>query len=251
MSERGETVYYSPIPHSPPPPEPRYQPPHNMSERGETVYYSPIPHSPPPPEPRYQPPPPPQQNYIVLPLCFPPSRLRVLRRRLIGFGALLLVAAVIYVIWPSDPDLKIVRVGLSHFHVRTSPTVCFDISMALTIKVRNKDLFFLNYSSIVVSIGYRGKQLGFVTSDGGLVRARGSSYVNATLLLDGIEVFHDMLPLLEDLARGSIAFDTITEVQGQLGFLFFFDIPLKGKISCEMHVNTVKKTIMRQDCYPE
>nr|DAD24705.1 TPA_asm: hypothetical protein HUJ06_026169 [Nelumbo nucifera] len=32
---------------------------------------------------------------------------------------------------------------------------------------------------------------------------------------------------IRDLARGFIAFDTVTEVQGQLGFLFFFNKPLK------------------------
>lgn len=58
------------------------------------------------------------------------------------------------------------------------------------------------------------------------MRARGSSYINATLDLDGIEVLHDVFYLLEDLARGSIPFDTVSEVRGKLG-LFFFEIPLK------------------------
>lgn len=69
-----------------------------------------------------------------------------------------------------------------------------------------------------------------MTSDGGRIRARGSSYVDATLDLDGFEVIHDVFYLLEDLARGVIPFDTNSMVEGNLGF-FLFDIPIKVKLS--------------------
>lgn len=65
-----------------------------------------------------------------------------------------------------------------------------------------------------------------MSSKGGRVRARRSSYVNATLDLDGFEVIHDVFYLLEDLARGVIPFDTSTMVEGNLGILFL-KIPLK------------------------
>lgn len=58
------------------------------------------------------------------------------------------------------------------------------------------------------------------------MRARGSSYVNATLVLDGLEVIHDVFYLLEDLAKGVIPFDTDSEVDGTVGLLFF-KIPIK------------------------
>lgn len=83
---------------------------------------------------------------------------------------------------------------------------------------------------MAVSVGYRGRELGFVSSDGGRVKARGSSYVNATLDLNGFEVIHDVFYLLEDLAKGVIPFDTVTEVNGSLGF-FFFKIPLKVNLA--------------------
>lgn len=58
------------------------------------------------------------------------------------------------------------------------------------------------------------------------MRARGSSYVNASLELNGLEVIHDVIYLIEDLIRGVIPFDTVTMVKGELGVLFF-EIPLK------------------------
>lgn len=58
------------------------------------------------------------------------------------------------------------------------------------------------------------------------MRARGSSYVDATLELNGVEVISDVILLLEDLARGLVPFDTVTEVRGQLG-VFFLQLPLK------------------------
>lgn len=78
----------------------------------------------------------------------------------------------------------------------------------------------------MVSVGYRGRELGYVSSGGGRIRARGSSYVNATLDLDALEIFHDVFYLLADLSKGVIPFDTSTEVVGYLG-LFSFKIPLK------------------------
>lgn len=82
------------------------------------------------------------------------------------------------------------------------------------------------------------------------MRARRSSYVNATIDVDGLEVVHDVFYLLEDLAKGSIPFETDTEVKGKLG-LFFFKVPLEAKVACEVFVNTNNQTIVRQDCYPE
>lgn len=57
------------------------------------------------------------------------------------------------------------------------------------------------------------------------MRARGSSYVNASLELNGLEVIHDVIYLIEDLIKGVIPFDTVTMVKGELGVLFF-EIPL-------------------------
>ncbi|MCD7450830.1 hypothetical protein HAX54_008573 [Datura stramonium] len=95
-----------------------------------------------------------------------------------------------------------------------------------------------------------GKQLGHVISDYGRIKARASSYVNATLELTDVSIFTDILPLIEDLARGSITFDTVTEIGGELG-LVLFDLPIKGKVSCEIVVDTRNETISHQNCYPE
>ncbi|XP_047324458.1 uncharacterized protein LOC124927986 isoform X2 [Impatiens glandulifera] len=218
-----------------------------MTTKDETVLYAPIPspdiHSD-------------HQNYVVLPVYRrrrPPltDNCSLYLRRGIGLSAsVLLCAAVVWILFPSDPYLSLVRLRLNQIKVRSSPHISLDLSLSLTLRVRNRDLFSLDYSSLDVSIGYRGRQLGIVTSDGGHVKARASSYVNATLVLDGFEVIHDAFYLIEDLARGSIPFDSISEVKGTVG-LFFLKIPIKAKVSCEVCVNTSSQTIVRQDCYPE
>ncbi|XP_043725592.1 uncharacterized protein LOC122672160 [Telopea speciosissima] len=217
-----------------------------MAAKEEPVYYSPV-----PPEPSESQSPPLQgQQFILLPLYRRrPSRFRSLRCQLLCGISLVLLCVPIFFIWPSDPDISVVRLRLNHVHIHISSIVSLDISMPITVKVRNPDFFSLDYRSLVVSIGYRGKQLGFVTSHGGHLRARGSSYIDATLQLQGIQVY-DVFYLLEDLARGSIPFETVTEVQGQLR-LFFFDFPLKTKISCQVIVDTDNQTIVQQNCYPE
>lgn len=88
----------------------------------------------------------------------------------------------------------------------------------------------MNYDSLLVAIGYRGKQLGHVTSDGGNIKAREASYVNATLQLEHVEILTDVVFLLEDLAKGAITFDTESEIGGKLQ-VFFFDLPLKVNLT--------------------
>lgn len=74
--------------------------------------------------------------------------------------------------------------------------------------------------------------------------------MDAELKLDGIRIISDVFYFIEDLARGSIPFDTVTEVDGQLHALFL-DIPVDGRISCAVNVNPENQTVVRQDCYPE
>ncbi|KAJ1294058.1 hypothetical protein BS78_01G117100 [Paspalum vaginatum] len=163
---------------------------------------------------------------------------------------LVLLALAAFLLWPSDPDISLARFRLAHVSVVARPAVAVTISAALKIRIRNPDFFALDYNRLDVSIGYRGAPLGRVTSGGGLVRARAVSYVDANLQLDGIRVVEDAIYLLEDLARGSVPFDTVAEVEGHLHF-FFLSIPVKGTISCVVHVNPHDQTIVHQDCYPE
>ncbi|XP_062212110.1 uncharacterized protein LOC133913083 [Phragmites australis] len=165
-------------------------------------------------------------------------------------SSLALLALAAFLVWPADPDVSLARLHLTHVSVVARPAVALTISVALKVRVRNPDLFALDYSRLDVAIGYRGAPLGWVTSGGGLVRARAVSYIDADLHLDGISVVEDAIYLLEDLARGSVPFDAVAEVEGHLRF-FFLSIPVKGKISCVVHVNPHNQTIVHQDCYPE
>ncbi|KAH6801561.1 hypothetical protein C2S52_002025 [Perilla frutescens var. hirtella] len=173
-------------------------------------------------------------QYVVVVPSFPlPYRSRRRRpdccrsyRFICIVSTLFILAAAVYLLWPSDPDLSVVRMNLDRLHFRTSPTLSLDITLDLTVKVRNKDFYSLDYDSLRVAIGYRGEKLGFVISAGGHVKARGSSYVNATLRLDAVEVLTNAIFLIEDLARGSMMFDTESEISGTLG-LFFIEFPLE------------------------
>ncbi|MBA0731829.1 hypothetical protein Gogos_015952, partial [Gossypium gossypioides] len=192
------------------------------------------------------------QNVIVSLVYYhrPNQTNHYLRRGVIFAGVLLLLSATILFFYPSDPILKLARIRLNHVGVISSPKLTIDLSFSLTISVRNRDFFSLDYEKLVVSVGYRGKELGVVNSEGGRVRARGRSYVNATLDLNGFEVVHDVIYLIEDWAKGVIPFDTTTKVNGVLG-LCFLKIPLKAKVACEVSVNTRNQTIVRQDCHAQ
>ncbi|XP_020705471.1 uncharacterized protein LOC110116288 [Dendrobium catenatum] len=166
-----------------------------------------------------------------------------------GFFFILLLASAILLLWPSNPELSVVRLRLNRFRVTPLPAVSIQIAIGLEIKIRNPDFLAIDYSSVVSSIFYRGELLGSVTSAGGRVEARKVSYVDADLHVDGVRVLENAIYLIGDVAKGSVEIDTVTEAQGWLR-LFFFDLPIKGKISCITRVNPDDQTISFQDCHP-
>lgn len=202
---------------------------------------------PPVPPSEHQPP-----NYVVLHVPFnfrswdPPLRKKIYRISFI----LLVITTAAYVFWPSNPDVNIVRMRMHHVRIHTHPRIAVDVSLDATVRVRNKALYTMNYTSIVVAIGYRGKDLGHVMSGGGHVRAKGSSYVDVRVEFVGVEVIWELIHLVEDLASGFVQFDTVTQVDGSFG-LSFIQVPLKAKISCEIVVSLMQQTLTRQSCYPE
>ncbi|KAH9622354.1 hypothetical protein KSS87_011428 [Heliosperma pusillum] len=199
---------------------------------------------------------PPQQQpptYVIL-QYYPytnPNLRRTLLRILFFILSLLTLTLLIFLFYPSDPELRLVRVKLNHIRVqtRTHPP-SLDLSLLLQLRVRNRDLFSLAYRSLTVAISYRGRKLGFVSSHGGVIGAKQSSYVNATLDVNGFEVLHDLFYLIEDLASGFVPFDTVSVVDGYLGVLFI-QFPFQAKVSCEVDVNPRNQKIVHQNCYPE
>ncbi|MBA0627414.1 hypothetical protein Godav_004928 [Gossypium davidsonii] len=175
----------------------------------------------------------PIQNSVVSPYYHHLSGLHWRDRRVLYTASLLLLAALLFIFWPSDPEVKIARLHVNHMQVHTAPIVAVDISLVMTLKVRNWDVYSMDITRFEVAVGYRGKTLGHVTSEHGHVRARGSSYVEAVLELNGVEVFSDVVYMLEDLARGTVPFDTVTQVVGWLGFSFV-KFPLKVDIRNEL-----------------
>ncbi|XP_061338582.1 uncharacterized protein LOC133285389 isoform X2 [Gastrolobium bilobum] len=145
---------------------------------------------------------------------------------------LMLFLTTVYIFWPSDPDLKIVRLKLKRVKVHPVPRFTVDISMLLTLRVHNADVYSMDFGAVDVVVGYRGKSLGHVKSKPGHVWARGLSYVDADVEFAGIGLLPEMVLLLEDLAKGTVPFDTVSQ----------------AKLSCEVLVSTLNQTIVRQHC---
>lgn len=173
----------------------------------------------------------------------------VLTRRCVITCALGLVLSLtsLYIFWPSDPVLKIMGLRVRHVKVHPVPPITVDISMILTLRVYNADVYSMDFGAVNVAVAYRGKMLGHVKSKHVHVRARGSSYVDADVEFSGISVLPELVLLLEDVAKGIVPFETVSQARGQLGLLFFH-FPMKAKLSCEVLVSIRNQTIVRQHC---
>ncbi|XP_075492067.1 uncharacterized protein LOC142530158 isoform X2 [Primulina tabacum] len=195
------------------------------------------------------------QYVEVLPPC-PPAYHRGLLRKSCRFGIIscsvvfIFLVAALVLLWPSKPKLSIVHLSLNGLSFHAVPEISLDVKLNLTVRVRNRDFYSIDYDWVNVTIGYRGQNLGNATSEGGRVEARSSSYVNATLDLDAVKILSNVVLLVEDVAEGEITFDTESKIGGKLR-LSFLDLPLKATISCEVVANTSNQTINSQNCYPE
>ncbi|KAI3850922.1 hypothetical protein MKW92_019811, partial [Papaver armeniacum] len=95
-------------------------------------------------------------------------------KNILYFISTLLLAMTFYCLYPSDPVLE--HVNLIQFKIHKSPTIALDVVIDLTVKVYNRDVYSLDYYSLIVSIGYHGKKLGFVSSNEGHLKPKSSSY---------------------------------------------------------------------------
>lgn len=225
---KDEFVSYSPLPSNPNPNFDSYSYSHPSQNNS---YSHPLP-----------------QNVVVgLPSYYPIHRHNNRRNWIISATVLLFLAAAIFFLYPSDPEIHLARIQLNHIAIKANPKPILDLSFSLKLKIRNRDFFSVAYDKLDVSLGYRGREIGTVSSvGGGKIRARGSDYVDVVLSIDAFEVIYDAFYLIEDMVKGVIVFDTVSKVDGKLGF-----IPLKATVSCEVYVNIYQQMVVRQNCYPE
>lgn len=196
--------------------------------------------------------------YVILDSAPPPQR-RINGRLLTyaGYGALSIVIILVaaYFVWPSDPRIEVVRMRLNKIKWRTEtapgsflPRVFLDLSMGLTVKVTNRNYLGVYYDHVNVGISYRGEKIGRVTSErSAYIPPRGTTYVDATLDVHGIQVLADVFYLLEDIARGHIPLQTVTDFDGNIR-LFSLKVPLQAIMSCEIVVDTNEQIILREEC---
>ncbi|XP_074312550.1 uncharacterized protein LOC141648034 [Silene latifolia] len=161
--------------------------------------------------------------------------------------AVVVYIATVYTLSPSDETrmMNTMEVTLRHIRVHegslTLPTV--DVALNATVEVRNGAMYSLNYTTLHMEVGYRGKGVGNDTlGEGRHVSEMGSSYVDAMVELDGVEVDSN------DVAKGMIQFNTVAHVDGFLSFMEH--VPLKAKYTCAIDVDITEQKISRQICYP-
>ncbi|KAH9614869.1 hypothetical protein KSS87_017854 [Heliosperma pusillum] len=161
--------------------------------------------------------------------------------------AVVVYIATVYTFSPSDETRMMNTMQLTLGHIRvhegslTLPTV--DVALNATVEMRNMTMYSLNYTTLGVEVDYKGKGVGNgMSEEGGRMSEMGSSYVEATVELDRIEVDSN------DVAKGVIPFNTIAQVDGFLAFMEH--VPVMAKYSCEIDVDIKEQKITRQSCYP-
>ncbi|KAG4399309.1 hypothetical protein JHK82_021946 [Glycine max] len=153
-------------------------------------------------------------------------------------------------IWPWYPELKIERMEVKRVKVRPVPPVGADVSISMSVRVRNRDIYWMEMREVDVGMKYRRKKMGHVELKGWQVKGWSSTHVEAEVVF--AELPSSQVPyLLEDVAKGKVYFRTVVELSGQFGILSFrTPLPLEFKtiLACEILVNTKNHSIILQHC---
>eukprot|EP00252_Welwitschia_mirabilis_P025613 TRINITY_DN8087_c0_g1_i1.p1 TRINITY_DN8087_c0_g1~~TRINITY_DN8087_c0_g1_i1.p1 ORF type:complete len:228 (-),score=6.75 TRINITY_DN8087_c0_g1_i1:345-1028(-) len=155
----------------------------------------------------------------------------------------------VYVLWPSEPRMELVRMKLEgiRWHTQIHPiSILLDVDLGVTAKVTNKNYVGVYYNHVMVNISYRGENIGSVRSESGYIGPRATAYVEADVNLTDIDLA-DVLYFLEDIAKGSIPFTSLTYFDGYIRILGF-SVPLKATVNCEVLVDTQDHSVSNQDC---
>lgn len=133
-------------------------------------------------------------------------------------------------IWPWYPELKIERMEVKRVKVRPVPPVGADVSISMSVRVRNRDIYWMEMREVDVGMKYRRKKMGHVELKGWQVKGWSSTHVEAEVVF--AELPSSQVPyLLEDVAKGKVYFRTVVELSGQFGILSFrTPLPLEFKV---------------------
>lgn len=167
---------------------------------------------------------------------------------------MLAVAAVAsFFLWPRTLEMTVAEMDLSkiHFNVKKGdsfiPQVFLDLTLDLRLQARNPNFFGVTYENVTVSILFEDDELAQVESFGAKLDALSTSYADATLDLHSYRIASNVLRLLADVASRAVPLQTVTTCKGYINMLFL-QIPLEGKVTCNLVVNPQDEVIISQDC---
>uniref|UniRef100_A0A1D1ZD08 Hybrid signal transduction histidine kinase M n=1 Tax=Anthurium amnicola TaxID=1678845 RepID=A0A1D1ZD08_9ARAE len=194
--------------------------------------------------------------YLALPfrLSHPRSKLSICcisyNCILILLAILLIVVVVAVFLWPSKPHVKLVNIQLNHVNISKNENVTnsLDISMNLKVQIHNLD-FVTRHYDILMSLGYEGMWKESKMANGTSVEARSTSSIDLTMQLELKPILHKTSSRIEDILKDSTSLGLAIEIGGNF-HLLYLNVPINGRMSCEINVDTENQAIASQDCYP-
>ncbi|KAH7298624.1 hypothetical protein KP509_25G051700 [Ceratopteris richardii] len=164
-----------------------------------------------------------------------------------------LIAVGAFFVWPRSLNVTVddVSLGKIHFNVDREgsiiPRIYLNLTLNLKLEAANPNYFRVTYETLNVSIFYQDDPIGQVESDGGDIRARSKSSMDATLKLTGYEIASNILSLIADIARHAVPLQTITTFDGHID-VFSFKIPLRAHVSCNLLIDPESQSITSKSC---
>lgn len=132
----------------------------------------------------------------------------------------------------------------------TFPAVDIQLNLTLDLQilVKNRNRASFKHGSGKSLLLYRGKQVGVVDIDPGLIPARGSAVLPCRLALQVDELASNLGALIRDVLDGELVMETRTRIPGRVNLLGIFKKHIVATSECQFTVAVLAFKIQSQKC---
>ncbi|PWA93733.1 Late embryogenesis abundant protein, LEA-14 [Artemisia annua] len=126
--------------------------------------------------------------------------------------------------------------------------VSLNISLDITITVRNPNKVGITYQNSSAALRYKGRDIGNVPIPAGKIGSDDSKKMNLTLTIFADRLLTD-IDVYGDVISGNFPVSTHTKITGKVRILNLFNIHVVSTSTCDLEIDVLNQKIAKQNCH--
>ncbi|KAK9067755.1 hypothetical protein SSX86_011866 [Deinandra increscens subsp. villosa] len=128
-------------------------------------------------------------------------------------------------------------------------TVSVNISLDITISVKNPNRVGVTYRDSSAALRYRGREIGDVPIPGGKIGSGETKRLNLSLTVFADRLLSDVGDVYGDVMSGKFPLSSYTRISGRIRVLNMFNIHVSSTSTCDLKIDILNRKIVNQSCH--